>query len=64
MKVLRELLREDKQDTDKITVELPKPRNKQLNDVLRTRKGGRMQDKRKDYDRNKEKQKARKGDDE
>jgi len=34
-------------DTDKIVIDGLKPRNKQLHDALSTRKGGRMQDKRK-----------------
>lgn len=62
MKVLRELLNEVKKDEDKIQIEAPKPRNKLLNDTLRGRKGGRMRDKRKDYNRQDEKQKARQSD--
>lgn len=61
MKVLRELLQEAKKD-DIIKVEASKPRNKQLNDTLRGRKGGRMRDKRKDYNRQEEKQKVRSSD--
>lgn len=57
MKVLRELLDLSEADENKMKIDQPKPRGKQVNDVLRTRKGGRHFDKRKDYDRAKEKQK-------
>lgn len=42
-----------------VKVEVPKPRNKQLNDTLKGRKGGRHYDARSDYVRAKEKHKAR-----
>lgn len=42
-------------------VELPKARNKQVNDVLRAKKGGRMFDEKKDFSRAKEKAKASRG---
>lgn len=66
MKLLRELLdlSEHIAETEnKIKVELPKPRNKQGNDILRSKRGGRHFDKRKDYDRAKEKQKQIRTDD-
>lgn len=40
-------------------MELPKPRNKQVNDVLRSKKGGRHFDAKVDYKRSKEKEKVR-----
>lgn len=45
-----------------IVVKAPAPRNKQLNDVLSTRKGGRHYDPKSDYVRAKEKHKARRMD--
>lgn len=44
---------------DPIIIEPPKPRNKQLNDILRTRKGGTHYDPKGDYVRAKEKKKVR-----
>lgn len=42
-----------------IKIDVPKPRNKQLNDTLKNRKGGRHHDSRSDYVRAKEKSKDR-----
>ena len=48
-------------DEDRIEVRLSKPRNKQLHDVLSTRRGGRMQDEKR-QSRNHLKQALRRGD--
>lgn len=57
MQFLRELL---KLTEDKVVGKLPKARNKQLNDVLLSKKGGRHYNAKKDYKRSQEKQKIRK----
>jgi hypothetical protein len=64
MELLRELfeIMNEGKKKDKITLDPLKPRNKHLNDVLRARKSGAHYDARNDYNRAKEKNKIRKGD--
>jgi hypothetical protein len=66
MKLLKEMLdaidyakqlTESKDDT--VDAKLPKPRNKHVNDVLKSKKGGRHYDPKSDYKRSKEKEKVR-----
>jgi hypothetical protein len=45
--------------SEKVTVPTPKPRNKQLHDTLRSKKGGRMTSAKTDYNRSAEKRKTK-----
>lgn len=59
MQLLKELMILNEKADDKIVVRTPKPRGKHVNDVLRSKKGGRMKSPT-DFDRNATKRDTRK----
>lgn len=60
MELLKELMliAEGKKDDNKLVIAQPKPRGKQVNDTLRSKKNARHYNARTDYVRAKEKQKT------